>query len=84
MQLTGRLVTAAAIILISAFAGFLFGSLVGFQQFGLGLAAGILIDATLIRMILVPAYMRLAGDLNWVLPGWAARLFFVEPSPRRS
>ncbi|MGI9116268.1 MAG: MMPL family transporter [Gaiellales bacterium] len=83
LQRTGRIVSAAAIILVSAFAGFLLGSLAAFQQFGLGLAAGILIDATLIRMILVPAYMRIAGDVNWYLPHWIARLLRVEPSPLR-
>jgi RND superfamily putative drug exporter len=83
LQRTGRIVSAAAIILVAAFAGFLLGSLAAFQQFGLGLAAGILIDATLIRMILVPAYMRIAGDVNWYLPNWLARILRVEPSPIR-
>jgi RND superfamily putative drug exporter len=83
LQLTGRIVSAAAIILVAAFAGFLLGSLVAFQQFGLGLAAGILIDATLIRMLLVPAFMRIAGDYNWVLPAWVAKILRVEPSPLR-
>jgi len=84
LQRTGRIVSAAAIILVSAFVGFLLGSLVAFQQFGLGLAAGILLDATLIRMILVPAFMRLAGDVNWWLPPSIARVLRVEPSARRS
>ncbi len=83
LQRTGRIVSAAAIILVAAFAGFLFGSLSAFQQFGLGLAAGILLDATLIRMVLVPAFMRVAGDVNWVLPAGIARILRVEPSPRR-
>jgi RND superfamily putative drug exporter len=83
LQRTGRIVSAAAIILVAAFGGFLLGSLAAFQQFGLGLAAGILIDATLIRMILVPAYMRIAGDVNWYLPDWLARILRVEPSPIR-
>jgi RND superfamily putative drug exporter len=83
LQRTGRIVSAAAIILVAAFSGFLFGSLAAFQQFGLGLAAGILIDATLIRMLLVPAYMRIAGDINWYLPEWLARILRVEPSPIR-
>ena len=83
LQRTGRIVSAAAIILVAAFGGFLLGSLAAFQQFGLGLAAGILIDATLIRMILVPAYMRIAGDVNWYLPNWLARILRVEPSPIR-
>jgi len=83
LQRTGRIVSAAAIILVAAFAGFLFGSLVAFQQFGLGLAAGILIDATLIRMILVPAFMQVAGDVNWWLPARIARIVRVQPSERR-
>ncbi|MFM8612804.1 MAG: MMPL family transporter [Actinomycetota bacterium] len=84
LQRTGRIVSAAAIILVAAFGGFLLGSLSAFQQFGLGLAAGILIDATLIRMILVPAFMQIAGDANWYLPDRVARLLRVRPSGRRT
>ncbi len=83
LERTGRIITAAAIILCAAFGGFLVGSLSAFQQFGLGLAAGILIDATLIRMILVPAFMRVAGGANWWLPAGVARLLRVAPSPGR-
>ncbi len=83
LQRTGRIVSAAAIILVAAFGGFLLGSLSAFQQFGLGLAAGILIDATLIRMILVPAFMQIAGDANWYLPDRVARILRVKPSGRR-
>lgn len=83
LERTGRIVTAAAIILCAAFAGFLFGSVSALQQFGLGLAAGILIDATLIRMILVPSFMRVAGGANWWLPAGVARLVRVQPSPLR-
>jgi putative drug exporter of the RND superfamily len=46
-----------------------------------GLGAGILVDATLIRCLLVPALVSLLGDYNWWLPGWAARLLHVDPSP---
>ncbi len=84
LQRTGRIVSAAAIILVAAFAGFLLGSLAGFQQFGLGLSVGILIDATLIRMLLVPAFMRVAGDINWWLPDRIAWMLRVEPSRRRA
>ncbi len=84
LQRTGRIVSAAAIILVAAFAGFLLGSLAGFQQFGLGLSVGILIDATLIRMLLVPAFMRVAGDINWWLPDRIAWILRVEPSRRRA
>lgn len=83
LERTGRIITAAAIILCAAFGGFLVGSLSAFQQFGLGLAAGILIDATLIRMILVPAFMRVAGGANWWLPAGVARMLRVQPSPIR-
>ena len=68
LERTGRIVTAAAIIMVAAFAGFLAGSISALQQFGFGLAVAILIDATIIRMLLVPAFMQLAGSWNWHLP----------------
>jgi uncharacterized membrane protein YdfJ with MMPL/SSD domain len=78
---TGRLVTAAGIIMFAAFMGFVAGSLVGLQQFGFGLAAAIIIDVTVIRALLVPSVMKLFGRWNWWLPDWAARIARVEPSP---
>jgi uncharacterized membrane protein YdfJ with MMPL/SSD domain len=78
---TGRLVTAAGLIMFAAFMGFVAGSIVGLQQFGLGLAAAILIDVTIIRALLVPSAMKLFGRWNWWLPDWAARLVRVQPSP---
>jgi putative drug exporter of the RND superfamily len=78
---TGRLVTAAGLIMVAAFMGFVAGSIVGLQQFGLGLATAILIDVTIIRALLVPSAMKLFGQWNWYLPDWAARVFRVEPSP---
>jgi RND superfamily putative drug exporter len=78
---TGRLVTAAGLIMFAAFMGFVAGSIVGLQQFGLGLAAAILIDVTIIRALLVPSAMALFGRWNWWLPEGAARLFRVEASP---
>jgi RND superfamily putative drug exporter len=68
LEHTGRIITAAAIIMIAAFSGFLAGSFVGLQEFGLGLAAAILLDATVVRAILVPATMKLLGEWNWYLP----------------
>jgi RND superfamily putative drug exporter len=68
LEHTGRIITAAAVIMIAAFAGFTAGSFVGLQQFGLGLSAAILLDATVVRAILVPALMKLLGDWNWYLP----------------
>src|ERR671922_44400 len=78
---TGRLVTAAGLIMFAAFMGFVAGSIVGLQQFGLGLAAAILIDVTIIRALLVPSAMKIFGRWNWWLPESAARIFRVEPSP---
>jgi uncharacterized membrane protein YdfJ with MMPL/SSD domain len=68
LEHTGRIITAAALIMIAAFAGFTAGSFVGLQEFGLGLSAAILLDATVVRAILVPALMKLLGDWNWYLP----------------
>jgi RND superfamily putative drug exporter len=68
LEHTGRIITAAAIIMIAAFAGFVAGSFVGLQEFGVGLSAAILLDATVVRAILVPATMKLLGRWNWYLP----------------
>jgi uncharacterized membrane protein YdfJ with MMPL/SSD domain len=78
---TGRLVTAAGLIMFAAFMGFVAGSIVGLQQFGFGLAAAIFIDVTVIRALLVPSVMKLFGRWNWWLPEWAAKIVRVEPSP---
>jgi RND superfamily putative drug exporter len=51
------------------------------KQFGIGLAAGIVIDATLIRLLLVPSSMQLLGRWNWWLPAWCARVLRTRPSP---
>jgi RND superfamily putative drug exporter len=81
---TGRLVTAAGIIMFAAFMGFVAGSLVGLQQFGFGLAAAIIIDVTIIRALLVPSVMKLFGRWNWWLPERVARIARVEASPLAS
>jgi len=77
---TGKLVTSAALVLMFAF--FVLSSSPGtdIKQFGIGLAAGIIFDATIIRALLVPALMRLLGDWNWWLPHRAARLLLVKPA----
>src|SRR3954468_16627886 len=74
LQHTGRIITAAAIIMIAAFAGFTAGRFVGLQEFGLGLSAAILLDATIVRTVLGPAVMRLMGDRNWYLPPSVGRI----------
>jgi RND superfamily putative drug exporter len=81
LEHTGRIITAAAIIMIAAFSGFLAGSFVGLQEFGLGLSAAILLDATIVRAILVPAVMKLLGDWNWFLPERVRRTLRLRPAP---
>jgi RND superfamily putative drug exporter len=78
---TGRLVTAAGLVMFAAFMGFVVGSFVDLQQFGFGLAAAILIDITIVRALLLPSAMTLFGRWNWWLPAGVARVFRVEPSP---
>jgi RND superfamily putative drug exporter len=65
---TGRLITGAALIMVAVFGGFAIGDLVMMQQMGFGLGVSVLIDATIIRSVLVPASMKLLGDWNWYLP----------------
>jgi RND superfamily putative drug exporter len=80
LEHTGRIITAAAIIMIAAFAGFLTGSFVGLQEFGLGLSAAILLDATVVRAVLVPATMKLLGNWNWYLPERVRRALRLRPA----
>ena len=84
LEHTGRIITAAAIIMIAAFSGFTFGSFVGLQEFGLGLSAAILLDATVVRAVLVPAVMKLLGDWNWYLPARLRRVLRVPAAPART
>jgi RND superfamily putative drug exporter len=81
LERTGLIVTAAAIVMVAAFSGFVAGSVVGLQQFGIGLAVAILVDATIVRALLVPALMAVFGRWNWWLPGAVARIVRVRPSP---
>jgi RND superfamily putative drug exporter len=67
---TARVITAAAAIMICVFASFVLGDIRIIKLFGLGLASAIFIDATLVRMVLVPATMELLGDRNWWFPRW--------------
>jgi RND superfamily putative drug exporter len=81
LERTGRTVTAAALIMVAAFSGFLVGRLPGLQQLGFGLALAILLDATLVRALLVPSLMAVLGRWNWWLPTRVARLVRVAASP---
>jgi uncharacterized membrane protein YdfJ with MMPL/SSD domain len=67
---TAGVVTSAAIVMVAVFSIFAALSLLMFKQFGVGLATAILIDATIVRAVLLPASMKLLGDWNWYLPQW--------------
>ena len=71
---TARVITAAAAIMIAVFSSFIFGDLRVLKLLGLGVASAIFIDASLIRMVLVPATMELLGDANWWFPKWLERI----------
>jgi RND superfamily putative drug exporter len=71
---TARVITAAAAIMIVVFMANVFAPDLSVKQIGLGLAVAVLIDATLVRMVLVPGVMELLGKANWWLPGWLARV----------
>jgi putative drug exporter of the RND superfamily len=81
---TGRLVTSAALILFLAFTAMASGPGAELKMFATALAVGILLDATVIRGLVVPAVIALMGRWNWWLPQWPARLLRVEPSPPRT
>jgi uncharacterized membrane protein YdfJ with MMPL/SSD domain len=67
---TARIITGAALIIVAVFSGFARGDLIMFQQMGFGVAVALLIDATIIRSVLLPSAMKLLGDANWYLPQW--------------
>jgi RND superfamily putative drug exporter len=67
---TARLITGAALIIVVVFTGFATGELVAFQQMGFGVAVALLIDATIVRTVVIPAAMQLLGERNWYLPRW--------------
>jgi RND superfamily putative drug exporter len=67
---TARVITAAALIMVAVFASFMGTAVTEVKQVGFGLAVAVLVDATLVRLVLVPAFMRLAGNWNWWLPDW--------------
>ncbi len=85
---TGRVITAAAAIMIAVFSSFALADDVILKLMGIGLATAILVDATIVRMVLVPAIMQLLGRANWWLPVWMERLLpkaaIAEPEPASS
>ncbi|GAA0800945.1 MMPL family transporter [Spirilliplanes yamanashiensis] len=89
LQRTGRIITAAALLLIVVVAGFATGGVTVIKTIGVGMIVAIIVDATLVRALLVPATMRLLGRWNWWAPGPLARVYRrygiseSEPAPRR-
>ncbi len=70
VQTTAGMITGAALIMVAVFSGFAMGELTMFQQMGFGLAVAVILDATIVRTVLVPASMSLLGKWNWYLPYW--------------
>ena len=74
LSTTARVISSAALIMVSVFLGFAFDPAVVVKMMGIGLATAIAVDATIVRLVLVPATMALLGDWNWYLPRWLDRL----------
>ena len=81
---TGAVVTSAALIMVAALSGLVFGHIAGLQELGVGLALGVLVDATIVRGFLLPSVMTLLGERSWWLPSWAAKALRVTAPPRNS
>jgi RND superfamily putative drug exporter len=79
IKTTAGVVTSAAVVMVAVFATFATLSLVFFKELGVGLGVAVLIDATLVRAVLLPASMKLLGDWNWYLPSWLEWLPRVGP-----
>ena len=79
LRSTGGIITGAALIMVAVFGGVASGEMVQLQQFGFGLSVAVLIDATIIRSVLVPASMELLGKWNWYLPSWLEWLPDLRP-----
>jgi uncharacterized membrane protein YdfJ with MMPL/SSD domain len=86
LRSTANIITGAAVIMVVVFGGFALGDLAMMQQMGVGLGVSVFLDATVVRIILVPATMKLLGDRNWYLPPWLEWLpdLRVERQPDRT
>src|ERR687884_136357 len=80
---TAGVVTSAAIVMVGVFFVFALMPLLDMKEMGIGLAAAVLIDATIVRAVLLPASMKLLGDWNWYLPRWLEWLPRPQPAPPR-
>jgi uncharacterized membrane protein YdfJ with MMPL/SSD domain len=80
IRTTAGTVTSAAMVMVAVFAIFITGRTADLKQMGLGLAVAVLLDATVIRGVLLPATMELFGEWNWYLPSWLARVLRTRPA----
>ena len=71
---TARVITAAAVIMVFVFGSFALGPMIAIKEMGIGLAVAVFLDATVVRLVMVPATMELLGDWNWWLPKWLDRI----------
>ena len=83
IKTTAGTVTSAALVMVGAFLVFATLPIVDMKEMGVGLAAAVLIDATIVRAILLPAAMKLLGEWNWYLPSWLGWLPRLEPHAER-
>src|SRR4051794_34680901 len=74
LEHTAGIITAAGLILIGTFGSFAVADILTVKEIGLGLAIGVLLDSTIVRVIMVPASMRLAGKANWYMPAWLKKI----------
>jgi RND superfamily putative drug exporter len=81
---TARIITGAALIIVAVFLGFARGDLVMFQQMGFGVAVSLLIDATIIRSVILPSLMAILGERNWYLPRWLEWIPHMEIEGRHA
>ena len=81
LERTGRIVTAAALLFCVAVGAFATSGVILVKEVGVGIALAVLIDATIVRALLVPSLMAILGRWNWLLPTWTAKLLRTRPSP---
>jgi RND superfamily putative drug exporter len=84
IKLTAGTVTSAAVVMVGAFSIFATLPILDMKEMGVGLAAAVLIDATIVRGVLLPATMKLLGRWNWYLPSWLGWLPHLQHEPRRA
>lgn len=82
LERTGRIITAAAVIMTASFSGFVVGQVAGLQEFGVGLTLGVIVDATVVRMLVMPSLMAMLGDWCWWLPAPIIRVYASRPRLR--